>query len=170
VVLAIAFVTCGARAVGDAIAGPPAPPVEVPGVVRVQPAPGWELAAREDDGAEHRFLLRRGTAGLFVSAIEGFGRPASDVATSYVRGVLDQELARLTVEQPSEDVVLASGQPALRFGYVGETDDGSSVEGVITVVVPASGNAVVFDGFAAVGDLAWAIDDLRAMVDGAVVA
>lgn len=171
VVAAIVFLTCGARTVGDAIAGPSGPPVDLSGVVRVQPRPGWELEGREDtQEGVHRLLLRRGTAGLFILALEDYGGSPKDLAARYVDEALRSQLSQLAVEEPPEEVVLANGTPALRFGYQGVTDDGVPLEGVVTVVVAPSGDAVVFDGFAVVGDLAWAIDDVRAMVDGAVIA
>ncbi len=169
VVGVIVFVTGGARAVGDALAGPPGPPVEVGGVVRVRPEPGWEPEGQDPDAA----LLVRGTARLFIQARAGTTISPVDLARSYVEDDetgLRARFSQLTVEDPPEQVTMANGIPGLRFGYVGETKDGASVEGVVTVVVSPSGSAVIFDGFAALGDLAWAIDDLRTMVDGAVVA
>ena len=170
VVAAIVFVTCGARTVGGAIAGPEGPPIDVPGVLSVRPRPGWELEAREEpQEGVHRLLLRLGTAGLFVLALEGSEESVGSLAARYVNEGLGSELSQLAVEEPPEEVVLANGMTALRFGYQGVTEDGVPAEGVVTVVVAPSGNAVVFDGFGVAGDLAWAIDDLRAMVDGAVV-
>lgn len=169
VVGVIVFVTGGAQAVGDALAGPPGPPVDVGGAVRVQPEPGWELEGQDADAA----LLVRGTARLFIQARTGTTITAVDLARSYVEDDatgLRARFSRLTVEDPPEEVVAANGLPGLRFGYVGETKDGASVEGVVTVVVSPTGSAVIFDGFATMGDLAWAVDDLRTMVDGAVVA
>lgn len=95
----IVFVTGGARAVGDALAGPPGPPVDVGGVVRVQPEPGWELEGQDPDAA----LLVRGTARLFIQARAGVAIPAVDLARSYVedgKTGLRARFSQLTVEDP----------------------------------------------------------------------
>ena len=167
VVALIVGVTGGARVVGDAIKGPPGPAGGFAGVFTVQPQSGWSEELRQEDGGFHELLLRSGTAGLYVAGLEGYGAPVDGLADEYIEAVLQEEFESLQLGDP-EQVVLDS-RPAVRFGYFGETSDGVSVEGVVTGVVGANGNAVVFDGFAPEGDLAWAIDDIRTMIDGAVV-
>lgn len=167
VVAVILGVTGGARAVGEAIEGPPGPPTGFAGVFTVQPAGGWSEELKQDDDAFHELLLRSGTAGLYVAGLEGYGTTADGLADEYVEAVLQEEFESLQLGDP-ERVVLDS-RPAIRFGYFGETSGGVFVEGVVVGVVSANGNAVVFDGFAPEGDLAWAIDDIRTMIDGAVV-
>jgi hypothetical protein len=172
VVATIAFVTGGARAVADANAGPPQSPASVPGIVVVQPQPGWreDPDARTDDGAFHEVLLVRGTADLLLVGIEGYGRSAPDLARDYVERVLRARFAQLSVGRVAGPVALRSGVPAVQFGYVGVTEGGVSVEGVVTAAVAGSRrDGVVFDGFAPEGDLAWAAGDIRTMVVGAEV-
>jgi hypothetical protein len=172
VVATIAFVTGGARAVADATAGPLQPPASVPGIVVVQPRPGWseDPEARVDDGSLHEVLLVRGTADLLLVGIDAYGGSASDLARDYVDRVLRARFAQLSVGEVAGPVALRSGVPALQFGYVGVTEGGVSVEGAVTAAVAGTGrDGIVFDGFAPEGDLAWAAGDIRAMVAGAEV-
>lgn len=166
----ILVLSAGAHMVGDRLAGVQGPPVVVPGVVTVQPRPGWEVAERSDDGTTHQLVLRRGTAGLLVVGIEAFGGGPGDLAHDYTVEVLDQHLAQLRIGGDAGAVVLPSGLEAVRFGYVGVTGDGVTIEGVVTAVVAPSGNGVVFDGFSPQGDLASAAGDLFSMIDSAAVA
>jgi hypothetical protein len=161
----IVFVSGGSRAVGDALAGPAGPPVDVGGVAIVHPVTGWEVAARTAAGGIDQVLFRRGAAGLLVGTIQGYGRPVEELAGEYADDALDGRFAQLTIGDPARD---DAGR--LGFGYVGVTDDGVAVEGVAIAEVAASGDAVVFDGFAPEGDLAAAVEDVRTMVNTAEVA
>lgn len=169
VALVILSLAAGAHVVGDRLAGEQGPPAGVPGVVMVQPGPGWEVAQRSDDGPTHQLLLRRGTAGLLIAGIEAYGRGPGDLAHDYAVQVLDQHLAQLRIGGDAGAVKLPSGLEAVRFGYVGITADGVTIEGVVTAVVAPSGNGVIFDGFAPEGDLASAAGDLSSMIDSAEV-
>lgn len=163
VLAVIVFVAGGSRAVGDALAGPAGPAVEVGGVTTVQPAPGWAVEARSEQAGIVQVLLRRGAAGLLISTSEGFGRPAEELREVY-EGVLQGRFAHLTIGVPARD---DAGR--LAFGYVGVTSDGITVEGVAIAAVGPSGDAAVFDGFSPEGDLAAVVDDLRLMVGTAEV-
>ena len=82
-------------------------------------------------------------------------------------------VARAETCKTSESVVVAictctNGVPAVRFAYVGITSDGRSVEGVV-VAATTDHAAVVFDASAPGGELAAVADDLRAMVEHAVI-
>ncbi len=167
VVIVILAVTGGARGVGEAIVGPAGPPTGFDGIVFVQPEPGWEEELRQEDEGFHELLLRSGTAGLYVAGLEGYEGSAESLADEYVEAVLREQLDGLHLGR-AERIALGS-MPAIHFGYLGETPDSAPVEGVVMCVVSASGNAVVFDGFAPEGDLAWAADDIWTMIEGAVV-
>ena len=169
VVLVMLSLTVGAHAIGARLAGQRQPLTGMPGVLEVQPAPGWEVAERSDDGATHQLLLRRGTAGLLIVGIEAYGRGPEDLAHDYAEQVLDQHLAQLRIGGDAGAVMLPSGLEAVRFGYVGVTADGVTIEGVVTAVVSPSGTGVVFDGFAPEGDLVSAAGDLSSMIDSAGV-
>jgi hypothetical protein len=56
----------------------------------------------------------------------------------------------------------------VRFGYVGVTSDGRAVEGL---VVAASGvrASAIFDASAPNGELVTVADDLKTMIEGAVI-
>ena len=56
----------------------------------------------------------------------------------------------------------------MRFGYVGITEDGVPLEGVVIAASGTSASAV-FDAYAPQGALATVIEDVRAMFDDAVV-
>jgi hypothetical protein len=140
VLAVIVFVAGGSRAVGDALAGPAGPAVEVGGVTTVQPAPGWAVEARSEQ------------AGIV------------QVLREVYEGVLQGRFAHLTIGVPARD---DAGR--LAFGYVGVTSDGITVEGVAIAAVGPSGDAAVFDGFSPEGDLAAVVDDLRLMVGTAEV-
>jgi hypothetical protein len=164
VVAVIAFVYGGAKlagAVQDEGAGPTR---VVGGAVRIRPLPGW--AASEAPGAPlSELVLTRGAVTLDVMEVPGAGS-ADELAARYVQEVLRTRFEGLTLGQ-QDTGTLASGLPALRFGYIGVAD-GVSIEGVATVAVETTTGAV-FDAFAPKGDLAWAASDLDTMIDGAEV-
>jgi hypothetical protein len=160
----ILLVAGGARGVADAVAGPAGPPVAVEGV-RIQPEPGWDLEATSDQPPRARF--HRGAVQLVVLAVPAAGSDPSTIAERYVTEVLRPDLASVTIGDASSGALVA-GTPAVRFGYVGITRGGVPIEGVITVATGSSA-AGVFDAFAPQGELGWVADDLRTMIDGAVV-
>lgn len=164
VLAAIAFVTMGASGVGDAVARP----IDLDGVVRLDPAPGWVEVARRSDGAFHELGLQRGNAGLYVAAVQGHGGAVAALAEEYAQQGLHTEYSQVTIGDA--EVALLGGLEAVRLGYVGVTADGVSTEGIVVAVVGRSGTGVIFDGFAPTGELASAIRDLSAMIDGAEIA
>jgi hypothetical protein len=165
VVAVIGIVAFGA---GGSASGAAGPPVDVAGVVRFQPEPGWEVVDRADDATVHRVRLRAANTLLDVYAVEGFDRSPSELAAVFQDEILSAQLDQLTIGG-SGDVTLPSGLAAVVFGYVGVSGDGVSVEGVVTATVGTEGNGAIFDGFAPQGELAARVGDLRSMIDGAAV-
>ncbi|MEP6759647.1 MAG: hypothetical protein ABJB55_10670 [Actinomycetota bacterium] len=161
----ILLVAQGAKSVADAMAGPTAPAVEVGSAVEIQPRPGWDVESISTSPPAAR--LHRGTVLLdvFVYGAEAGG--AAAVAQRYVDEALRPGLASVWIGGAAE-TTLAGGVPAVRFGYIGLTHDGVSLEGV---VIAASGHAAsaVFDAYAPRGSLATVAQDLRVMIDGAVL-
>jgi hypothetical protein len=164
----ILVMTVGARGVADALAEPAGGPVEVGGVVRVQPRTGWTVSSREDRGSFHEALLVRGAAGLSIVGIEEASEPPEALAGSYAQ-VLSGRFVQLRLAGDGASATV-QGLPAVRFGYVGITDQGVTLEGVVTAVSAPSGNGAVFDAFAPEGELAAFAQDLDAMIAGAGVA
>jgi hypothetical protein len=168
VLCVILIMTVGARGIADALAEPPGGPVEVGGVVGVQPRAGWTVASREDRGAFHEALLVRGAAGLSVVGIEEAGETPEVLAESYVQQVLHDRFVQLRTAGDGASAAVR-GLPAIRFGYVGITDQGVTLEGIVTAVSAPSGNGAVFDAFAPEGDLTSVAQDLDAMIVGAEI-
>ena len=165
----ILTLTVGSHALADSLEGPQAPRVEVAGLVAVRPAAGWEMLSRHDQGAVHDVLLGRGSARLLLVAFEGFSDAPAALADAYADDVLERRFVQVRLAgAPGTTVVV--GREAVRFGYVGVTAGGISVEGVVTAVVGSTGAGVVFDAFAPEGTLAANVDDLRAMIEGSEVA
>ncbi|HEX6844229.1 MAG TPA: hypothetical protein VF235_03850 [Actinomycetota bacterium] len=161
VLATIAFVTGGAASVGDAVSRP----VRLAETVRFDPAPGWiEVGRRVEEGL-HELLLQRGSAGLYVVVLPEEGGTAVELAESYASFGLRRQYARVTIGD-AEAATLGDGVPAVRYGYVGVSTDGVATEGVVVTAVTPDGTGVVFDGFAPQGELAAAIDDLGAMLEG----
>jgi hypothetical protein len=161
----IVVVAQGARTVADATAGGTGPAVTVGSAVTVQPRPGWDLESTSTDPSIAR--LHRGPVFLDVVAYPPTAEGPAAVSARYVEQTLRPSLAQVSVGSAAT-TVLAGGVPAVRFGYVGITDDGVLLEGI---VIAASGTtaSVVFDAYAPHGELATVADDVRAMIDGAVV-
>jgi hypothetical protein len=162
VLAVIAVLTLGARGVEGAAASP----IAIDGV-RIRPAPGWAQEQRTDEDGVHRLWLRKGVAGLFVVAIEGLGGTPEALAADYVRRGLGGEYARVTTG--GLEGAALPGVRAVRFGYVGVTGEGVTVEGVVVVAVVPGGTGVVFDGFAPQGELAAVVGELRSMIETAVL-
>lgn len=165
VLLVVVF---GGYAVGGALSRPTGPPVEIAGVVRVQPLSGWEEAGRFTDPAGVR--LTRGGANLDVVAV-AFDGSAEDLARWYVQRILEPEAERLSVSPQAEHVRLASGLEGARVAYVGLFGKALvPIEGEVTAVVSPSGTGVVFDAWGAEGVLRYVLEDVRAMIDDVEVA
>jgi hypothetical protein len=164
VVAVIAFVDGGAKLAGAAQDEAAGPTRVVGDAVRIRPLSGW--AASQPPGAPlPELVLTRGAVTLDVVEVPG-ATSADELAARYVQEVLRPRFEGLTLGQQDAGT-LASGLPALRFGYIGIAD-GVSIEGVATVAVVTTTGAV-FDAFAPKGDLAWAASDLDTMIDGAEV-
>lgn len=168
VALVVAGVVFGGYAVGGALSIPAGPPVEVAGVVRVQPLSGWEVTGRFEDPAGVR--LTRGGGNLDVVAIP-FSGDASQLVAEYVKAVLEPEASRLSVSSEAEPVRLTSGLEGVRIAYVGRFGKSQTpIEGEVTAVVSPSGVGVVFDAWGPSGVLRYIVGDARAMTDAAEVA
>ena len=167
VAAAIAVVVFGGYVVGGALAIPAGPPVEVAGVVRVQPLSGWEVAGHFEEPPGVR--LTRGGGNLDVVEVP-FQGDASDLAAEYVHRILEPEAKQLSVSREAQPVRLASGLSGVRityFGLFGKSE--APIEGEVTAVVSPSGAGVVFDGWGPEGVLRYVLDDVRAMTDAAEV-
>jgi hypothetical protein len=168
----VVAVVTGGYVVAAALSVPAGPPVGVAGVVTVAPLSGWETSFEETVGDAVVVRLSRGSGSLDVIAVRpGVASTPEDLAIWYRDDVLSSQLDQLSVSDRLEPVVLHSGRPALRFGYIGVDEvSGGSVEGEVTLLLTASGAGVILDGFAAEGLLAFSIGDIRAMVGAAEVA
>lgn len=165
---AIAAVVLGGYAIGGALMGPAGPPVDVAGVLRVQPLSGWELAGRFEEPP--RVRLTRGSGNLDVVAVPYEG-PALDLAREYVDAVLEPEARQLSVSREVQPVTLESGLPGVRVAYVGLFGKAQGpIEGEVTAVVSPAGVGAVFDAWGPEGVLRYVVDDVRTMIGGAVIA
>lgn len=179
VALVISVTVLGGFVVAETLPQPEVRPVAVGGVLTIRPLSGWELVRRQQatvplpsGGAlSTEFAqLTRGGGALDLLAIPGFGGTALELSDLYVGEVLTSQLERLSVSDRVERILLPSGLEAVRFGYIGsESRSGAAVEGSVTVVVAASGNGAVFDGWAFQGQLELISEELVAMIDGAEV-
>jgi hypothetical protein len=160
VVAVLLFVAGGADAIAHAIAGPP---IRIAGAT-VHPEAGWTVLRRADAGTLHRVVLVRGSDAVDVTAIDGYEGTAADLAQRYETGVLAGQLDQLSIGDP-ESGALEDGTPTVRYAYIGITDDGVAVEGIVTTTVGPDGTGVVFDAFAPKGALASVVADLTSMID-----
>lgn len=173
----IVVMVLGGFVTAAALPAPDVPAVSV-GALTVHPSPGWAVVRQEPvtlsspagDTVEGAFAqLSRGSGALDVLAIDGLGGDADAGARFYVEVVLRRQLERLTVSGLSH-VVLRSGLPAARFGYIGtEPEAGAAIEGSVTVVVGSSGTVAVFDGWGFEGQLELVGEELDRMIDTAEV-
>jgi hypothetical protein len=169
----IVVMVLGGFVTAAALPAPDVPVVSV-GALTVHPSPGWAVVRQErvtlptpaGDTVEGDFAqLSRGSGALDVLAIDGLGADADAGARFYVEVVLRRQLERLTVSGISH-VVLRSGLPAARFGYIGtEPEAGAAIEGSVTVVVGSSGTVAVFDGWGFEGQLELIGEELGRMID-----
>ena len=163
----ILVVVLGGYVTAAALSEPAGAPVSVDGVVTVQPLSGWEVADTRPVGGLPFARLTRGGGNLDVVVVPSYGGTASGLADDYVERVLKRQLSRLSVSGRLDHVALDDGLEGVRFRYVGVTDTGASIEGEVTAVVTATGDGVVFDGWAPQGLLAYVDGDLHTMIDGA---
>jgi hypothetical protein len=167
VVLALIVVVFGGYVTASALSPGAGGPVDVGGLVRVTPLPGWELAKRSSDPAGARLTRGSGTLDVFAGSFDG---RAGDLIGEYVTGSLEAQAEQLSVSR-IQALELASGLLASRVSYVGTFRDVQvPIEGEVTAVVSSSGVGAVFDGWAPSGQLGPALEDVRAMIDAAEVA
>lgn len=163
----LAVVVLGGYPLGRALSRPAGPPIDVAGVVRVQPLTGWEAAGRFEGPPGTR--LTRGSGSLDVVALP-FEGSAEDLAREYVRQVLEPQADRLSVSSRVEPVTVGAGLPGVRVAYVGTFGRSQSpIEGEVTAVVSPSGAGVVFDAWSPQGFLRYVVEDMRTMIDRAEV-
>jgi hypothetical protein len=165
VVALIGLVVGGAQVLSAAVAEHDAPPVQIGTAVRIQPRPGWDVQSVTASPPTAR--LHRGPVILAVFAMDPEPLGPGAVADRYVEEQLGQGLSQLAVAT-QDPTTLAGGVPAVRFAYVGFTSDGRSVEGVV-VAATTDHAAAVFDASAPGGEIATVAEDLRAMVEHAVI-
>jgi hypothetical protein len=177
VLAAIVVVVLGGFVVAAALAGPAGPPIDVAGLARVRPEPGWELAARgrlagswaTSGGtidAPPYARLTRGSANLDVVVVPGFVGPAEELARWYATEVLRRQLSHLSISGVRETSVDRPGAVGIRFAYLGVHR--TAIEGDVAVFVTGT-TGVIFDAWAAQGALADARGDVAAMIEDAEV-
>lgn len=168
VALAVAVVVLGGYVTAGALAGVAGSAHLVGGVITVRPAPGWELVGPPGTSSvAARFTRGSATLDVFTGAAQGDARA---IAEAYVEGSLDPSSDALSVSPATEwrAVPLDGGLVGVRLGYSGVFDQsGVPIEGEVTAAVTAAGDFAVFDGWAPQGQLRFALEDVRAMVDGA---
>ena len=100
-----------------------------------------------------------------LAILDWSGSP-EDLARTYLDRVLGPRFEDLEIGQASTGT-LATGAPAIRFGYVGVAD-GVPIEGAATVATGKTTGAI-FDASAPKGDLAWVASDVDTMIQDAEV-
>lgn len=162
------MIVLGGYVTAAALSEPTGPAVGVAGIVRVRPLSGWAVAGRGSVAGRPFVHLTRGSGNLVVVALADLREDVVTLAQGYV-DQLSGRLSQLSVSQP-RTVRLRSGLAGVRFGYVGVVaETGTSVEGEATVVVGASGDGVVFDGWAPAGVLPFVRSDIGSMIERAEV-
>jgi hypothetical protein len=95
-------------------------------------------------------------------------RDATVAALDYVNDVLRGSLLRLSVSEGLKPVAV-EGRAGVRFAYAGVVaDTRQPIEGEVTVVSTGRGG-VAFDAWTPEGQLAFALDDIGAMIDSATI-
>lgn len=158
----IVVVAGGARTFAGATAGSTGPITL--GSVHVQPQPGWQVEGPVQPSAVR---LHRGPVVLDVFAGGSFPGGPSALAATYLDERLVPAFARI-VHSDFDQALVVDGAPAVSFTYVGVTSDGVPIEGIV-VAADTTDASVVFDARAPKGELANAIEDVRTMIDGAVI-
>ena len=164
----VLVVLLGGYVIAAALSEPAGPPVDVGGVVRVQPLSGWAVAGRPFADVPS-VRISRGGGTLDVAAL-AFGADAASLLRAFVREVLEPRASQLSVGAV-EPVRLRSGLSGVRVHYVATVGDvPTSIEGQLTAVVSPSGEGVVFNGWAPERLLRFVLDDVRTMIDRAEIA
>lgn len=172
VVVVLLAVVGGGYAAAGALSEPAGPPVQVGGIVTIQPLSGWSLAGRGRLSTNGQMFARltRGGGSVDVIAYPGISGTAGSLAAIYTRE-LENPLTRLSVSSQLEPVHTATGLQGVRFSYAGVIRETSTpIDGEVTVIVGPSGNGAVFDGWAPAGLLPYASGDIGSMIDSVVIA
>ena len=160
-------VVSGGYLTSDALGRVGGETVVVSSSVSITALPGWELAGRFDDPTGIR--LSKGSSSLDVATIPFTGTEA-DLLRAYVENVLQPDAEQFRVSETVERVALDNGLTGARIAYVGLFGDVQApIEGEVTAVVSPTGAGVIFDGWAQSGQLQFAIDDIRTMVQRAEI-
>ena len=166
--VALLFVVFGGYfvAVGAGVTTPsgqaPRPTTVTVGDIRFRPAPGWTIA-RRISGAQPAVILTRGIGNLLVLANSN-APDAGSALDAYLDDVLTPEATELQVSDVTEEVPLPGGIAALRRAYVGRfVDNPATLEGEVTAFVLATGEVVVFDGWAQEDSYRLFVEEVDAM-------
>jgi hypothetical protein len=163
VLLIMIGIVAGGAFAHSAVAALPPGPIEVaPGVV-LTPVPEWEFAGRSEDGSS--VILSQGSGSLAIHVINSL-----DVVAG-LTNVRNQWLSSGTVSasdvRPVEGV--RTDQLSYRFEYSGTFADlPSPVEGEVTGVA-GTALAVLFDGWAGIGDYRSVRDEIATMIRDTVI-
>jgi hypothetical protein len=152
---AIVAVVAGGQTAGGEAATPRELAV---GDARVRPPAGWTLDRSTPTAAE----LRRGPVVVTAQAAPSSYTGPAGLATTYVENVLRPALADLAADAPTPTTV-GGGIPAARVPWVGVSDDGVTVEGLVVAATGPRSSLVVVVA-APEGALATVADDVSAML------
>jgi hypothetical protein len=145
---------------GESVRGEGAASREIAvGDARVRPPAGWALDRSTPTAAD----LRRGPVVLTVQAAPSSYTGPAGLATTYAENVLRPRLADLAADAPTPTTI-DDGIPAARVPWVGVTEDGVTVEGLI-VAAAGSRSSVIFVVAAPQGTLATVVGDVAAILD-----
>jgi len=146
------------------LAQPAGPPIDVGGVVRLQPLSGWAVAQH----GVRSVRLTRGGGNL--DTVVGSAPDAATLLQQYL--ALLGRASQVSVSPTVTSVTLDSGLHGLRASYVGliPSREVTSEEGEITAVVLPDGTGVIFDGWAPKGLFSYVGGDLQHMIAFARIA
>lgn len=148
---------------------PPQDPIEVAPGVTVTPPPGWAVV-RHEPGPPAVLTLSRGSAAVNVLVATDFDDPL-EVLAAFRRDVLEKQARSLQFSDQTEAVAGPAGLAGVRGSYVGDFEGlQQTVEGEVTAFATASRSGVLFNAYAAQGDLDSARPEVRDMIAGAVLA
>jgi hypothetical protein len=163
VLLIMIGIVAGGAVAQSAVAARPLGPIDLaPGVV-LTPLPDWEFAGRAEDGSS--VILSQGSGSLAVHVIDSL-----DVVGG-LTNVRNEWLSSRTVTASEVEPVegVRTDHPAYRFEYSGTFADlPSPVEGEVTGVAGTT-LAVLFDGWAGIGDYRAVRDEIATMIRDTVI-
>lgn len=145
---------------------PPEPeyaaPVSVGAGVTFRPVQGWEVVETFEEFQGVR--LQWGAATLDVYAIP-FSASSSRLFELYRRDFMVPEAKRLRVLGEPLDLSTARGLPVTRASYSGVFRVAGALEGEVSAVRTEGEMGAVADAYAATGELALYLEEVRLMVD-----